>query len=46
LVGNIATETVLHALAESGVKTGLDPVFLLPAIKQMQEIRNKYSSVD
>ena len=43
LVGNIATETVVRALVEHGVETGLDLVALAPAMIQSQEIREKYS---
>jgi hydroxymethylglutaryl-CoA lyase len=43
LVGNIATETVVRALVEHGVETGLDLAALAPAMIQSQEIREKYS---
>jgi hydroxymethylglutaryl-CoA lyase len=43
LVGNIATETVVRALVEHGVETGLDLAALAPAMIQNQEIRENYS---
>jgi hydroxymethylglutaryl-CoA lyase len=43
LVGNIATETVIHALRERGIETGLDLAALTPALAQAQEIRDNYS---
>ena len=43
LLGNIATETVVRALAEHGVEPGLDLVALTPAMAQMREIRDNYS---
>jgi hydroxymethylglutaryl-CoA lyase len=44
LVGNIATETVVRVLSENGVDTGLNLAALAPAMIQMNEIREKYSS--
>jgi hydroxymethylglutaryl-CoA lyase len=44
LVGNIATETVVRVLSENGVDTGLNLAALAPAMIQMQEIREKYST--
>jgi hydroxymethylglutaryl-CoA lyase len=43
LVGNIATETVVRALAERGVETGLTLASLTPALVEAREIRDKYS---
>jgi hydroxymethylglutaryl-CoA lyase len=43
LVGNIATETVIRALRERGIETGLDLAALTPALVQAQEIRDNYS---
>ena len=43
LVGNIATETVVRALAEEGADTGLALAALTPALVQAKEIRDKYS---
>jgi hydroxymethylglutaryl-CoA lyase len=44
LVGNIATETVVRALAERGVETGLTLTGLAPALAEAREIRDKYSA--
>jgi hydroxymethylglutaryl-CoA lyase len=46
LVGNIATETVVRALAERGVETGLTLAALTPALVEAREIRDKYSVHD
>ena len=43
LVGNIATETIVSALASRGVETGLSLEALAPAIVLADEIRAKYS---
>jgi hydroxymethylglutaryl-CoA lyase len=43
LVGNIATETVLSALAAKGVDTGIRLDAVEPAIAMTQEIRAKYA---
>jgi hydroxymethylglutaryl-CoA lyase len=43
LVGNIATETIIAALAARGVDTGISPEALGPAIAKTEEIRAKYS---
>jgi len=43
LVGNIATETIVSALASRGVETGLSAETLAPAIVLAEEIRTKYS---
>jgi len=43
LVGNIATETVVSALAARGADTGIRTEALGPAIAMSQEIRAKYS---
>ena len=43
LVGNIATETVLRALSEHGIDTGLDLSALAPALAQAAEIRDRYA---
>ncbi len=43
LVGNIATETVVSALAARGADTGIRVEALGPAIAMSQEIRAKYS---
>lgn len=43
LVGNIATETILAALASRGVDAGIRPETLGPAIAAAEEIRAKYS---
>jgi hydroxymethylglutaryl-CoA lyase len=43
LVGNIATETILAALASRGVDAGIASEVLGPAIAMMEEIRAKYS---
>jgi len=43
LVGNIATETIVEALASRGVDTGIPRESLVTAIEMMEEIRTKYS---
>jgi hydroxymethylglutaryl-CoA lyase len=43
LVGNIATETIVTALASRGVDAGVSPEALGPAIAMAEEIRAKYS---
>ena len=43
LVGNIATETILSALASRGADCGVREDALAPAIAMSQEIRAKYS---
>jgi hydroxymethylglutaryl-CoA lyase len=43
LVGNIATETILAALASRGADAGVRPEALAPAIAMAEEIRAKYS---
>jgi hydroxymethylglutaryl-CoA lyase len=43
LVGNIATETVIRALRERGMETGLDVAALTPVLVQAREIRDNYS---
>jgi len=43
LVGNIATETILAALASRGADAGVRPEALGPAIAMTEEIRAKYS---
>jgi len=43
LVGNIATETILAALASRGADAGIRPEALQPAIAMTEEIRAKYS---
>lgn len=43
-VGNIATETVVSALAERGVETGIEPGALLSAVKATREIRRQYAT--
>jgi hydroxymethylglutaryl-CoA lyase len=43
LVGNIATETVIRALRERSIETGLDLAALTPALARAQEIRDNYS---
>ena len=43
LVGNIATETILAALAIRGADAGVSPDALGPAIAMAEEIRAKYS---
>lgn len=43
LVGNIATETVVHTLAARGVKTGIDRAALGPAIELTNQIRSRYA---
>lgn len=43
LVGNVATETILAALASRGAETGIRADALGPAIAMMEEIRARYS---
>jgi hydroxymethylglutaryl-CoA lyase len=43
LVGNIATETIVAALASRGADTEIDQAALAPCIVATQEIRAKYS---
>jgi hydroxymethylglutaryl-CoA lyase len=43
LVGNIATETVVAALAAKGADTGIDPASLGPLIDLSNKIRTKYA---
>ncbi len=43
LVGNIATETILSALAARGADTGIRADALEPVIAMTQEIRDKYA---
>jgi len=43
LVGNIATETILAALASRGADAGILPEALGPALAMTEEIRAKYS---
>jgi hydroxymethylglutaryl-CoA lyase len=43
LVGNIATETIIAALASRGADTGVSLEALSPAIAMAEEIRAKYS---
>jgi hydroxymethylglutaryl-CoA lyase len=43
LVGNIATETVVRALSEHKIDTGLEPSALTPALAQAAEIRDRYA---
>jgi hydroxymethylglutaryl-CoA lyase len=43
LVGNIATETILAALASRSADAGVSPEALGPAIATIEEIRAKYS---
>jgi hydroxymethylglutaryl-CoA lyase len=43
LVGNLATETILAALATRGADAGVAPEALGPAIAMAEEIRAKYS---
>ena len=43
LVGNIATETIVEALAARGVDTGIPRESLVAAIEMIEEIRTKYS---
>jgi hydroxymethylglutaryl-CoA lyase len=43
LVGNIATETILSALAARGIETGIRSDALEPLIAMTQEIRVKYA---
>jgi pyruvate/oxaloacetate carboxyltransferase len=42
-VGNIATETILAALATRGVDAGIYPDALAPSLAMAEEIRAKYS---
>jgi hypothetical protein len=46
LVGNIATETVVRALAEHGVDTGLTLASLTPVLVESKSIRDKYSDAE
>ena len=46
LVGNIATETILAALASRGADAGIRPEALAPAIAMTEEIRAKYSHAE
>jgi hydroxymethylglutaryl-CoA lyase len=43
LVGNIATETIVEALAARGMDTGIPRASLVAPIEMMEEIRTKYS---
>ena len=43
LVGNIATETVLAALAKAGVTAGIETSSLAPILKLTNEIRARYA---
>lgn len=43
LVGNIATETVVHTLSEHGIDTGLQPSALTSALARAAEIRDRYA---
>ncbi len=43
LVGNIATETVISALAERDVSTGIEPWAMLSAVEATREIRSRYA---
>ncbi len=43
LVGNIATETVITALADAGASTGIERSVLAPVIKLSNEIRARYA---
>jgi len=43
LVGNIATETVLAALAKAGATAGIETSALAPILKLTNEIRNRYA---
>jgi hydroxymethylglutaryl-CoA lyase len=43
LVGNIATETVVHTLTEHGIDTGLALSALKPALAQAADIRDRYA---
>ena len=43
LVGNIATETVLAALAKAGATAGIETSSLAPILKLTNEIRNRYA---
>jgi hydroxymethylglutaryl-CoA lyase len=43
LVGNLATEIIVSALASRGVQTGISAEALAPAIALAEEIRAKYS---
>jgi hydroxymethylglutaryl-CoA lyase len=46
LVGNIATETILAALASRGVSTGVNPEALTASIALAEAIREKYSPAE
>jgi len=43
LVGNIATETVVGALAERGVETGIEPWALLSAVEATKALRKQFT---
>jgi hydroxymethylglutaryl-CoA lyase len=43
LVGNIATEIVVSALADQGVETGIDPANLETALAVTKQIRKQYA---
>jgi hydroxymethylglutaryl-CoA lyase len=43
LVGNIATEDVLAAVAKAGGDAGIDPAALAPLLQMTNEIRSKYA---
>jgi hydroxymethylglutaryl-CoA lyase len=43
LVGNIATETIVAALASRGADTGIEQAALAPCLDASVEIRNRYS---
>ncbi|HET6144047.1 MAG TPA: hypothetical protein VFE02_11095 [Candidatus Acidoferrales bacterium] len=43
LVGNIATETIVAALASRGADTGIGQTALAPCLDATQEIRNRFS---
>ena len=43
LVGNIATETVVHTLSEHGIDTGLQLSALTSALARAAEIRDRYA---
>ena len=42
LVGNIATEIVVQALAEHGADTGIEPWAMLTAVEATKELRKQY----
>ena len=46
LVGNIATETILAALASRGVEAEVRPEALAPCIALTEEIRTKFSHAE